>query len=785
MKTAKHLLPAAVALTCASLAQAQNTVLEEIVVTAEKRSASVQDVAIAISAFDADMRDNIGIISAADIANHTPSMTFQTNPNRVFIRGVGRVDNALGTDPGVVTYRDGIYTAELGGVAQSTFFTDRVEVLRGPQGTLYGRNAVGGAVNFIAKRPTEEFKAELRAGAYSNEGYQLGAAVSGPATESIRYRFAAEMDQNDGWVDNRGGDDVNDKDFWRAEAQFDIDITERLNLWVQYEHAKDDSNRIGAYMISPYNTASPGPLVMDFFTDFQQLVPNPQYQHDRENPGARDIHKVDWDAPGFIDREEDRFTAHLSYEFDKMTLKYIYGYVDYDFAWGEDLDKTSRSDVQHFSYLEQNEQTQQHELQLISNLGGDLEFILGAFYWDSENYQPLQAFVPDNPVLQNPVTADPAGDVCYCVLDAPPNPDAIYYEQWGDLDTESTAVYGQLDYTLNEQWSFSFGLRYSEDEKEGEEFNRAIFDDQGVYAPFFSLIGMLWLNEDGPQDRIAWDLTDGGNSASREDDWSSTDWSVGVDYTLDNGNLVYGKVATAYKSGGFRLGNVEDSPSVDEEQATVYEIGMKNEWERARLNVAAYYYDYEDMQVPVDTFQNGVTTRQFVNAEEAWTWGVELEGTWAATDALNLSTTYSYLETEIDDMGQMIIDSTEALPLPQDVSGNSLVQSPEHQFSFVADYSWQLPTGDLILAGVYSYKDDQYSSIFNRASTQVDSYDRTDFRLTYRDNRHDLRVTAYVQNAFDEEIIETITRSSAYYNNQLSASIQPPRIYGVEVNYGF
>ena len=793
MKTAIRLLPAALVLSAntfpGAVAQEQRMALEEIIVTAEKRSASVQDVPIAVSAFDSQRRDNLGIVSHSDIANHTPSMTFQTNPNRVYIRGVGRVENSLGSEPGVATYRDGIYTAELGGVAESTFFTDRVEVLRGPQGTLYGRNATGGAVNFVSKRPTSEFAGEVRAGVYSFDGYQLGLGLSGPIGERVRYRLATETDQNDGWIENVAGEDVNDKGFTRAEAQVEFDITERLSAWVKYERAESDQNRTGAVMISPYNSETPGPLVLDFFTDFQQLAPNPQLGYEEPNPSASDIHKVNWDDPGYIDRTEDMVTLELKYDFDKMSLKYLYGYVDYQFEFGGDLDRTSREDIQYETYLGQDERTNQHELQLISDLGGKVELILGAFYWDSENYQPLQAIVTDSTLFPTPVIADPAGEVCYCIVDAPANPDSIYYEQTGNLETESRAAYGQVDFYPAESWHFSAGLRYSEDEKTGSEFNRAIFDGQGVYAPFFTLIGMGWFNTEtptpGPQDRIAWDITAGGMSAEHQNEWDSTDWALGLDYTFANDNMIYGKVSTGYKAGGYALGTLLPDASVDEEKVLAYEVGYKSEFERARLNLAAYYYDYEDMQVPVDTFSNGVTTRRFENAEEATVWGVEAELQWAVTDAFTLFSTYSYMDTEITEMGQLIIDSTEEFPVPSDISGNELVQSPENQFSLVADYTWQMSPGDLKFVVSYVYKDNQFSSIFNREDTQVDSFDRTDFRLSYLSNAYDLRVTAYVRNAFDEEIIESQTRSSYYTNNQLSASIQPPRIIGLEVNFGF
>ena len=772
------------------MAEEQENLLEEIIVTAEKRAVSAQEVPIAISAFDSGRRDNLGIVSNADFANHTPSMTYNTNPNRAFIRGVGRVDNALGTEPGVAVYRDGIYTNEIGSVAESTFFTERVEVLRGPQGTLYGRNAVGGAVNFISKRPTEDFFGEARAAAYSNKGRHLGLALSGPMTDSIRYRIGAESDKNDGWVENIAGDDVNDKDFTRWETQLDIDITAKFTIWLQYESSKWDANRTGAYMISPYNTRSPGRLRGDFSSDFEQLVPNPQLGYEVPNPTAQDIHKVNWDEAGYIKQDMERVTTHITYEFGKMSLKYVYGYTDYTFDFLEDNDATSRSDRQTFAYLAQDERSEQHELQLISDLGGKVEFILGLFHWDSENFQPLRTFAPNNPVLRTPVWADSLRLVCGCIIDAPANPNAVYYEQRGDLETDSSAAYGQVDFFPAEKWHISFGLRYSKDEKTAAEYQRIIFDGQGVYAFLLNnVLALSWLNTQTPtrgqQTRIAWDITNGGLSANHKDDWSSTDWAIGVDYTFNDNRMIYGKVSTGYKSGGYKLGSMQADAAVDEESVLAWELGLKNQFQRAKVNVSAYYYDYDDMQVPVDTFTGAITTARFENAEKARVWGIELETQWAATDALMLYSTYSYLDTKIKTMGQPVFDSTAAVRVSTTLAGNGLIQSPEHQLSFIADYTWRLATGDLKFVTSYVYKDEQWSSIFNRQDTRVDPHDRTDIRLSYIARDYDLRVTAYVQNIFDEDIIESKTRKSAYYNNQLDASIQPPRIYGIEINYGF
>ena len=773
-----------------AMAENDQPALEEVLVTAEKREASIQDVPIAVSAFQREMQDDLGIAGTTDIANLTPSMTYTSNPNRIFIRGVGRVENSLGSEPGVAIYQDGIYSNEVGAVPDSTFFLDRIEVLRGPQGTLYGRNAIGGAASIYSRKPTQDFQGEVRLGAYSFGGQQLGLALSGPINEKVRYRIAAESDNNDGWTENIAGDDVNDKGITRWEAQLDVDFTDELNVWIKYEDYDWDQNRTGDVMISPYNTESPGPLIGDFSSDFEQLLPNPQLGYTEENPGVNDIHKVNWDEPGKNTLVGYRATAHVTYDFDKARLKYIYGYSDSEWDYLGDVDQTSRSDNRELGILAQYEKYEQHEIQLISNLGGNIEYILGLFSWESENFQPLAIQAPDSAMHETPVFADPAGAVCYCVLDAPANPDRYAYYQSGDLDTDAKAAYGQLDFTPNDKWHVSLGVRYSEDKKEGVEKQRIIFDGQGTYAFMFQhILGMAWNNvatpTPGPQARIAWDFYGGEAMASHKNDWSSTDWSLGVDYKPTDNRMIYGKVSTGYKSGGYRLGSLQADPAVDEETVVAWELGMKNQFDRAIVNLAAYYYDYEDMQVPVDAYINGISNRLFENAEKANQFGIEADLQWLVSDAFTVYATYSYMDTEIETMGSEVFDSTAQFPVLSDLAGNELIGAPKHQYSLIGDYTWNLSSGSLKLVASYFYRDEQWSSIFNREDTQVPSFERSDLRLTYRNNADSLRVSAYVRNVFDEDIYENITRDSFYENNQLSASVQPPRISGIEVNYSF
>ena len=198
MKFRLHLLASSTLLAAslgvgAAQAQTVNTI-EELVVTAEKREASLQDVPVAISAFTAEKRDLVGINTVQDMTNFTPGLQYSTQTDRISLRGVGRLNNSHAADSSVAVYSDGIYSTSTVQAGETPIFIERLEVLRGPQGTLYGRNSIGGAINIVSRRPTEEWYGEVR-GTYQNYNRRLlEAAVSGPITDWMQFRLAGNWD---------------------------------------------------------------------------------------------------------------------------------------------------------------------------------------------------------------------------------------------------------------------------------------------------------------------------------------------------------------------------------------------------------------------------------------------------------------------------------------------------------------------------------------------------------------------------------------------------------------
>lgn len=208
--------------------------LEEIIVTASRRETSLQDTAIAVTAFSQDLMEELNVNSPFMYEALVPSLTYQQAPNRLSLRGVGRFDNSLGTSPGVGIYNDGIFTGEATALSTQPINISRTEILRGPQGTLYGRNTVGGAVNIISRRPSEEFEGDFRIKVGDEDLIQYAAVVSGPLSDNFRYKLHFIDTERDGLQENTAGPDVRTVNNTYYEAQIEWDITDKLHLWAEY-----------------------------------------------------------------------------------------------------------------------------------------------------------------------------------------------------------------------------------------------------------------------------------------------------------------------------------------------------------------------------------------------------------------------------------------------------------------------------------------------------------------------------------------------------------------------
>ncbi len=757
--------------------------LEEVIVTAQKRAEDLQDTAIAISSISSAAMDDLNINNSEDYEAIVPSLSVRTSPNRLFLRGIGRVTNSLGTEPGVAVYLDQIYTSEIGVLGRaSSLTTQQVDVLRGPQGTLFGRNATGGAVSVTSKRPTEEFEHELRATGGNYGTFNWGGASSGPITDGLGYRVYAYGDSHDGYVKNQGGKDIFDEDHTGFGAQLSWDATDKLNIWLSWASDRTDDIRsgvnFGGYLITPYQ---PALKTQDGF------LYSEQYQWDRVNPAVKDRYKVDQnDELRTKDFNNNKYITHITWDLDDVTAKYIGGYFDGDYtAKNGDLGNTSNPDVRVVEGAEQNSRSYSHELQLISADDGPLQWVTGLYYYHQEVEQPYTIASLQADYLANTVPADDYYNKAAVQPNLNPR-DHWQYWQNGDLEVDSYAAYADANYTFNESWKLTAGIRYSYDEKEGTEANYIVADPNAV--PGASALFPVWAALGFPADCCGFLSADPAlNTRKIDDDWSNVSGRAVIDYMYSDDQMLYASVSTGYKAGGFRLGSLQENPSFDPEEVTSYEIGYKGTYaDVLRVNAAAYFYDYSDMQVLVPYLNDvNLPVSEIVNADKAEIKGFEVEATWLATENLTLMANYSYIDGEYTEFCCALDtiadpDSTQEI----DLSGNPLTQSPENKIFTNASYSWRTDTmGEFVLSGSYSWVDERQYDVFNTNDTLADSYYRVDASLTWFSTAEEFRVILSGKNLTGEETWVSLNRLNEF--GAISGYANEPLTYSLEVQYFF
>jgi len=766
------LAAATLAATIALPASAQDRMLEEVIVTAQKREEGLQDTAIAITALSSDALDNLNINNASDFEAIVPSLSVRNAPRRLFLRGIGRVTNSLGTDPGVAVYNDQIYTDSIGALSRASSLTmERVEVLRGPQGTLFGRNATGGAVSIYSKRPTEDFEHHVRAKAGDYGQLNWGVSSSGPITDDLGYRVHAYRNKHDGYVDNKGGDDILDEDHDGFGAQLSWDATDTINIWLKYQKDETDDIRSGifpgGFLITPYNTG-------DKSVDGAFL--NEGYQWTKENPAVKDQYKVDLNDPlKTKTNNNNRYTTHVTWDLPSVTLKYVGNYSESDYtADNGEFGYTSRDDIRMVEYAEDNIEFYSHELQFISATDGPLQWVGGLYYYHEERESPYGIRNLEASYMAN---VSPSGFPIPGTVQ--PNPDLWGYIQNAELTSESTAAYFDANYTFNETWKLTAGLRYSYDEKDGKE-DQFIALDPTIYGlPVTDdCCGLL--------------LTDPAVANQKlDDDWDNVSGRVVLDYMYSDDQMMYASISTGYKSGGFRLGTIQEDPYFDEETVLSYEVGYKGTFNGVlQVNAAAYFYDYSDMQVLVGRLLEddlGISLPEMVNADEAEVKGVEIEAIWLATDSLTLMANYSYTDGEYTDFC-CYFDEKE-FPAPdqpynQDLSGNPLTQAPENKVFMNASYSLNTANwGEFVPSVSYSWVDERQFDVFDTDTTLADDYYRVDAQMTWFSPSMDIRIIGTVRNLTEEETWSSLERVGT--NGAVTGIPNEPRTWAVEVQYDF
>ncbi|MGH8242074.1 MAG: TonB-dependent receptor [Steroidobacteraceae bacterium] len=736
--------------------QAETARFDEVVVTAQRREQNIQDVGIAVTPLGEKALQDLSITTATDIVKAVPGlkMNAYSSAQVVFnIRGVSQNDYGDQQEPPVAVYQDDSYSSSINLASFPVFDLERVETLRGPQGTLFGRNATGGAIQFISRRPTEEFEgyANLTAGNYN--AFILDGALSGALGEAVQGRFAFIVNQDDGWmesivpgVSDRGGNDhyaLRGRLAWQPGDATDVDLI------LRYLKA-DRETQAGLYSHEP---ACPNAQFQGEFTlpdqscAFWGTGPGESgtgFREDSIIPSrGGDPWKTAETEPSYVDREIFGAQVRVDHNFGSATLVSITDYQTSDKFYTEGGDSSPDEGVFFFQGSDLDQISQEFRL---SWAAGPHELVAGVFG----------------------MTVD--GD--YTGKFADPfygyDPDVAFSQE-----TTSYAAFIQDEWSFTERWKLIGGLRYWHDTREGAYFGSA--PEVPGLTPAVTII----FNQDEIFPNNPGVLVTPGDAKSTFDDVTAR---LELDYRPNDDLLWYLSYNRGSKSGGYTFStgtpynpNEEEFLNgipFDPETLNAYEVGMKSNLAggTVMLNLSAFYYDYEDYQAfaqlgPVQTVVN----------QDAEAQGLEVELNARPTDRLTLQVGASFMDSEVKDI---------LLPDLATVVDHDLPQAPSVSANALARYEFPLGAGTASIQGDVLYSDDFCFTVLCAPVEAEESYTVANARIGYAAPDGRWEVAVFANNLFEEEY-RVYAFDSSLFSGVVAGVYGKPLTYGITASFRF
>jgi iron complex outermembrane recepter protein len=696
--------------------------IEEIVVTAEKRSENLQDAAIAVTAITGAALDARHIVDVQSLAESLPNFDFGVYSGNAHLamRGLGLDSVNPGAEGRVAFYDDGVYISRPADVLGTFFDVSRVEALRGPQGTLYGRNATGGSINLITNDPTSTLRGYYEQ-TVGNFGQTIEeGAISGPIVDRIQGRFAFQVDDHSGYGHNLvTGSQIDNARTFSFRGKLNIEISDSVDLRLSADYHKEhDANYGFHYMGAGNPTATPTGVLLG--------APSVADSYDiatAENPrNDRNI----WGAAAVT-------TWKIS---DTTSLKSITGYRyskynDFSDATGEGFNLLP------FDQVEQSN-SESEELQL-AQTNDKYNWIAGLYYFheyiDSFSLAPLSAGLFGGPVAEQ--------------LEG--------YWAGGNLRTTAAAVFGEFNYHFTDKFAATAGLRYGWEKK--SVIDGLQFDVSRLYSPSNPLDLAATQNDSITQNAVT--------------------PKAGLNYEIAANVLSYFTVSKGYKSGGFDNGAV--APPYGAETVWAYELGLKGQWFDRRLqsNLAAFLYEATNLQVSViqDT---QVFTK---NAAAADAKGIEEEITAVLAKGLKADASVGYLISRYKSF--TTADPQRPYLGPIDLAGRYLPQAPTTNLQAGLQQTWDTAVGALTLRGEGYYVSKIYFTPFNVDVNSMGGNFKANAFLNYLSGDEHWSGQLYGRNLTDKKVIAYSTPTSAFDGFPVVGYLEPPRTYGVQVGFHF
>ncbi len=732
--------------------------MEEVVVTATKRQESLQDIPLSVSALSGDMIADLQLSDMTDITQQIPNLQLNSwSPQMTIfnIRGVSQNNFVDNLEAPIAVYQDDAYIASLNALSGQIFDMERIEVLRGPQGTLFGRNATGGLIHYISRgADEEEFNGYARGQVASNDRFALEAALGGSISSNVRGRLAFRYEEAEGYIDpDLSIPPVDDRaiggaDGYAVRGTLQVDFSDTLQGNFIAKYNKDDDVPTGGYVFEN----------CEF--DENSLCPTDENGRAITQPGvvSGDVHLHQNDTRGFLDRETTNLTARFDWAAtDTIDFISITNYMDLEKTYLEDGDAFPAPIVVFGQVADTTQFSQEFRL---SGSTDTVRWHVGAYYMDYQfDGEGLTVGAPnidlsfqlaDAGIINAPVVGDD-------------NPFDGRSDRITDLSVVNFSLFGQADWDFADTWTLTAGLRWSDDTKEID------------WTAFFT-------SDDDPDPILYAATASNPNSGAStilnffEDDEINYD-DIAARLSLQKRFTDATQGFISYNR-GIKGGNWTLSSGVSperfqhkEEVLNAYEIGVKSDVsDTFRINATIFYYDYEDYQTFIATPQGAVSPNPQVGNSDATVVGGELELFWLPGEDWDIMLGFSLNDSEVDEVEAGAVPIVDA----------ELPNAPNESINYMIRWSPPVGAGELIAQIDGAYYGDQFLEVTNGSGTVQDAYNVTNLRFGWRNER--ISASVWSKNVFDE--------SYKAYSLDLGALgatsyYAPPATYGVTLDVFF
>jgi iron complex outermembrane receptor protein len=739
--------------------------LEEIIVTAQKREQNLQEVPIAVSVVTGATLESTGGFNVESLRQLVPSLNIRKTNTQLnqalFLRGVGTINFAIAAQPSVAFVLDGVVMSSAGEAFGDMYDVERVEVLRGPQGTLFGKNASAGVVNVVSKRPGDTLGGYIDLGWYEDNELRLKAALDAPISDKLRTRTTATWGEFDGYIDNisttAAGGDLNGYERWGVRTIWEADPTENVRLTFIGDYRKSDDNCCVEVIGGPLSGAQAAAVAT--------LLDGTDYD---KGFGSR---KVRQNLEMRSEEEAWGLSAQADIDIGDYVLTSITAYRTWDsteIREGDWLDAgpayVGINQLHDVGPQEQN--TLSQELRITSPGGERFDYVAGLYYatTEAERY-----FRRDTEVCRSSTLPADATGLRPCTPTASviefPSADADF-----GADFDNFAVFGDGTFNLSDRWRAIAGMRWT-------------MDDLSFYHNYnFSPIP-------GPGIRNQ----PGGGTAQLQGSNDSDEFSgrAGLQFDVTDELMTYFTYARGYKGPAYNVFfnmTASNAEIIDAETADSFELGFKSTLADGRVlvNGALFSAKYDNFQANNFLFLNGTLITTLTNAGEVSTEGLEIDFMARPLDNLSLGGGIAYTDAQVDEF------FTPPGSTPTIADGTPLPLAPEWKASLTADYRIELEAVDITPSALFVYTDDQYADLISRTQPNVQkevlipSFSTIDLSVAIADKSDRYRLTLVGRNLTDENYAALVTRGGPAGGRRLQIPREADRYFGAQfrVNFG-